>query len=206
MTEDFAISFVPAELETHAGSDIPPALADEARADLAGLGIDPAQITIARGSHGYGAEVASIVAIVVGLFLLAKPIDENLAAWVNLAGRVRRVVDSLVKKRGAVTVSEPVAVLLALDAMGARHIPLDGASLVAAHTIPVANGVIPPELLPDFRHQSDRFYILVFRAADQATYIVVMRSSGEIEEFRRLPTAGWSDYFGIGGGVGSPSV
>lgn len=74
--------------------------------------------------------------------------------------------------------------------------PLEGISLTAAHTLPVAKAVIPTELVPEFRHQPDRFYILIFRTADDVTYLVRMRSNCVIEDILRLPTGSWADYYG----------
>jgi hypothetical protein len=203
MTDEFAISYVPPELQLYGGSGIPEPIAEAARGELADLGVDPALVELTTGSHGYGAEGSSILLLLAAAFFMGKKIDESLAAWVNIAGRVRQVVDGLTKKHGEVAVSQPAAIALALDAMATRGISVDGVSLVAAHTLPVANGVIPPEMLSDFRHQSDRFYVIIFRTADQATYIVRLRSSGELEEIHRLPTTGWSEYYGLDPDPGS---
>jgi hypothetical protein len=198
MAEDFAVSYSVPELQTHYGPGIPSDVEQDAREALAPLVTDPSQLTITTGDAGYNASAVTLVLILVGIFLAGKRIDDSIAAWASIADRFRAVIDGLRKRRGEVRVSEPAAIVLALDALEVQGVPLDGIHLLAAHTLPVAKGVVPPEFVADFAHQPDRFYILIFRTAEDVTYVVRLRSNCEFEEILRLPTGDWADYYGIG--------
>lgn len=197
MTEDFAISLVSEELQVLSSKQIPSALADHVRKDLGGLGVPLSEIAIETGSAGYGAEVLTLIAIITAAFLAGKQLDEGLSAWANIGRRALKVVEELRGKYGSVALSEPVALAIALEELSSRGVPLGGMSVIASHTLPVAKGVIPPELVTEFRHQPDRFYVFVLQSEDRDSHLICMRSSGEILEVRRLPTGDWREYLGF---------
>lgn len=197
MNEDFAISVSSEQLQVLDQGVVPPDLAEKVREDLRDLGVPSSEVSLETGSTGYGSEAVTLLVVVAGIFFLGKRIDENVAAWANMGGRVRRVMDRLRKKHGSVAVSEPVALTLALEEMSDRGIPLEGIQLVASHTLPVANGSLPAESVNSFRRQPERFYVFILRTEDQDTYLLCSRSSGALEEIRRLPTGDWLEYGGI---------
>lgn len=195
ITEDFAISFASEELQLLCEHGIPDELVEDLLADFRELRELDSNVRLETGRGGYGAEILTLVVIFGAVFLSGKRIDENFAAWANMARGIGRTLARLRhKKRGAIAVSEPVALALAIEELSNREVSLDGFSILTTLTIPVAKSVVPPELVNDFRYQSDRFYLFVFRTGEGDAYVVLLRSSGEIEEVRKLPTGNWTEY------------
>lgn len=120
MAEDFAISYSVAELQIHYGPGVPDSVEEDAREALAPLVTDSNELFVTTGDAGYNASAAVLFLILGGIFLAGKRIDDNIAAWVSIAGRFRAVIDMLRKKHGEVRVSEPAAIALAPMRFGPR--------------------------------------------------------------------------------------
>jgi len=170
---------------------------EQVREDLAPLGAAPEQVRLELGSAGYGAEATTVLVTIAAIFLVAKSIEDNLEAWPRLAGRLRQVLDMLRRKHGGFSVSEPAALLLALEELKDRRFIAGKVQLVDHTVLPVFNGTIQPPLLKDFRHQPDRIYLFTFRNDEQDVIVVCLRSSGQFEFITRLPTGNYMEYFGV---------
>jgi len=176
---------------------IPPELADELLSDLEDLGVPSSEVRLEMGSAGYGAEVLTILTIVTSLLAMGPLVEENLSAWPSIGKRIARVMGRLRGKEYNVMVSEPVALALAISELSESGISVEGARLVASHVLPVRGGSISKEMITSFQRQPDRFYLFIVCTADDDTHVVIARSSGEVEEIRRLPTGSWLEYYGI---------
>ncbi len=97
---------------------VTPELEEEVRTDLSNLGVEPSRVEVSVGSCGYNAEASTIVAVVLGLLLLGREVDATLDAWIGLASKLRKVLQTLRRKHGQVNVSESAAVLLTLEVGG----------------------------------------------------------------------------------------
>lgn len=196
--EPFAISIGPREGSRFWDvSVLTPDLEDEVRADLSDLGVQRHQLKVSVGSAGYNADASTIFAVVIGILLFGREVNETLNAWTDLADKLRKVLRALRGKHGSVSVSESAAVLLTLDVLEECGFPIDDLRLVAHEVMPVENGSLPRDLVADFRHQPDRFYLFTFRSADGDTYVVCLRSSGQTEFVHRLPTGSFVDYYSL---------
>jgi len=163
-----------------------PTFAVEILEELADLNVSPGQVELVPGNAGYGADWPTIVLLIAGVFVLGKPIDENLQAWRNIGARLFKTVKKLRTKHRLVLVSQPAALVLAVRLLESRGVDVDGMKLVSGEIIPV----VYPDLR-DFRHQPHRFYVFVFRDAGADVFIVCLRSTGELE-FIQQPGREWA--------------
>lgn len=199
MSEDFVICIgsEPRMQTLRYGEGIPSDLERELLEDLSELGIDSSEIRLEMGSAGYGAEILTVLEIIGGLLAIGPLIDQSLTAWPSIGKRFVRVLTRQRGKGYGVSVSEPVALALALAEMEKRNVHVSAARLVASHILPVAGSSIPGELIGSIARQPDRYYLFVLRTENGDTYVVTARSSGDIEEIRRLPTGDFMEYAGI---------
>ncbi len=198
--EAFAISIGPREGGRFWDvSVLTPELEDEIRAELSDLGVQRHQLEVSVGSAGYNANASTILAVILGILLFGRELNETLNAWTDLAGKLRKVLRALRSKHGSVSVSESAAALLVLNVLEERGIPIDDLRLVAHEVMLVANDSLPQDLVADFRYQPDRFYLFTLRGADGDTHVVCLRSSGQTEFVYSLPTGSFADYYGLDG-------
>lgn len=173
----------------------PDALADM-RSALDELGGPSGSVSFEHGCMGYGASLETVIAVVTGLLAAGPLIEQNLRAMERIGSRVRRVLRKL-REHGSVLVSEPVALSMVMNEMQGRGISLASARLIASHVIPVANYSVPPEAIGSFRAHPERYYLFVLQDDRDDTYLVICRSTGAIEDLRRLPTGNYMEYAGI---------
>ena len=94
--------------------------------------------------------------------------------------------------------SGPAALSLVLAEMDDHEIDVHGVHLVASHVLPVVASSIPDELVNSIKRQPDRFYVFVLRTQNGDHYVVVARSSGDVEVMQRLPTGDFMEFAGVG--------
>jgi len=191
--EDFALSFVDNEVESDARSRPTSRYADEIMRELAPLS-EPKKTHLEVGSAGYGADAITVIAILAGLFLRSKDINDALDAWPELGHKLKRAVEALRAKHGRVSMSEPAALLWAVELLKERDVATDQLQVLSAVTIPVVNRSLNQKYLRDFRFQPDRFYVLTFRDGAGDAWVVTLRSTGELESIQRLPAGNWQEY------------
>jgi len=199
VSEDFVIC-VCSEERLHTVDQlqvIQPAIADELLADLEDLKVGSSDVHFEIGSMGYGAQMVTVLAVVTSILALGPLIEQNLSAWPRIGKRVARVVGRLRGKGYNVNVSEPVALALALKELEDNGTSVEGAQLLASHVLPVQGSSIPQEMIATIQRQPDRFYLFVVRTQDDDTFVFIARSSGKVEEIRRLPTGDSLEYYGI---------
>jgi len=197
--EDFAICITaePFMQAIGPGEGVPEELKDELLEDLRELGAEPSQIRLELGSAGYGAEITTVLEIIGGVLAVGPLIDQNLAAWPRIGKRLFRV---LFRQRGKgyhVSVSAPAALSLILAEMDDRGIDVRGIHLVASHVLPVAASSIPDDVIATIGRQPDRFYVFVLRTQSGDHYVVIARSSGDVEVMHRLPTGDFMEFAGV---------
>jgi hypothetical protein len=191
---------------------------------LAELGISKEQVTFENTSIGVGAEAGALALIMLAgltilaagkkLFLAGKTINENVDAWIELAKKLRNVLDKL----KADYVSQPFAAALALEEVirnnpEARRFELEGAFIdVVPNSSMDMTGLATSDGRPIqevFRYQQMRYYTFVIRAFDaarvegysanvpSAVHLICVRSTGKIEFHHVLPVRDWMRFEGF---------
>lgn len=199
MNEEFAIVFSPGDDAEFSDDEFSADFRERVVRDLADLD-DPQRIIVRQGSVGYGADTITVVAVLTGLsalFLSGKSIEENFDAWMRIGTRLQAALKRLRARVGAVSVSEPAAMALALDAVLQADEGVQLSEVSGSHTFPVRNGSLAECIQNDFAHQPDRFYVFLFRTVAGDAYVVGMRSTGQVEFLHRLPTGDWMEIFGV---------
>ena len=201
MEEAFAISFSDApDLAVDEDGEYTSAAVREILSELTELGEFAEDIKVSQGSVGYGADTTVAIVVLTGLaslFFSGKRVEENLDAWIRMGKRFWKAVERLRRRRGGVSVSEPVALALAL-AKVAESIETDTeVEILGRHCIPVQNASLKPSLEKDFAHQPDRLYVFVLRSSNGDTIVVGLRSDGRTELLHRVRTGSWLEYFGV---------
>ena len=194
MDERFVLSISGERFQTLEPGSIPSNISEGLLGDFEDLGVSSSELRLETGSAGYGAEVLTILVVVTSLLAMVPLVEENLSAWPSIGKRIARVMSRLRGKQYAVQISEPVALALALKELSEIGTAVEGAHLVASHVLPVQGSSIPKEMTANFGRQPDRFYVFIVRTADDDTYVITARSTGEVEEIRRLPTGHWPEY------------
>ena len=196
MSDDFAFCITSESLQLSGPGRMPPDALADLRSALDELGGPSDSVSFEHGCMGYGASLETVIAVVTGLLAAGPLVEQNIRAMERIGARVRRVVHKL-REHGSVLVSEPVALSMVIHEMQGRGIPLARAKLMASHVIPVANYSVPPDLVGSFRAHPERFYLFVLRDDRDDTYLVTCRSTGGIDDLRRLPTGNYMEYAGI---------
>jgi hypothetical protein len=196
--EDFAISVVSNELQAVEDGSIPGRLEAYLRADFKELAEEPVQLHLERGISGYGYSAATIILTVINTAGAAATIGQGITALVKYARGLQSGLGKLKKNEDVIRVamSEPAARSIAINTLVEQGVAEDGLTVVASHVLPVANGSLPENALRDFSRQPDRYYLFILRAGNEDTFVVCMRSSGQVEFFQRLATGAWMEYVG----------
>ena len=202
MSDDFAFCISSESLQMSYPASMRPGALEDLRKDvLDELGVTPSSVSLQSGCQGYGASMETVIAVVTGLLAVGPLVEQNIRAWERLGDRTHRAVRRL-RQHGSVRVSEPVALSMVIHELSGRGISLTRARLLASHVIPVANYSLRPAAVGDFRAHPDRYYIFILRDDKEDTYLVTCRSSGAIEDLRRLPTGNYMEYGGIQNDLG----
>jgi hypothetical protein len=203
INEPFAVAFSGVEDLSYEGDKWTRGAEDKFRGSFSEADLGAEEVQFEVGSTGYGADGLLVVGVLTGLaslFLSGKKIEENLDAWARLGRRFRKLIESLNSRWGRTSVSQPIALALALERIAAENSNVHGVSVIAAHTIPVANGSLHPKYWNEFRSQPDRVYVFLLRAVNHDTYIVGIRSDGDWQFLHRIPTGDYLEYFGVTSG------
>lgn len=160
--------------------------AAELRQDIADTVADLGPYEMTETDIGPGADWPMFLITVSALgsaFLLGKQINESLDAWVEIGRKLRRAIERLRSKHGAVRVDEDGAKVLMIEHVAARLWTMDSIELVSLQTVPIHEFSARPAGQIDSRY--DALYIAVLRVNDDYLFAVGMRSTGEIDFLHR---------------------
>jgi hypothetical protein len=159
--------------------------------DRSDLSHEGAEFTL--HGYGYGADGFAVGILLTGLatlFLSGKRIEENVDAWVRLGKRVKQALQSLRTKRISVSISEPVALSVALSRVVEDGQP--GAIRLISSTIArIRNSSLSTEALALFTEHPDRYYLFIIEA-DSRLHVVAVGAHGNITFHNVLSLEHWS--------------
>src|SRR6202022_2310763 len=123
---------------------------------------ESSDIQVSPTSYGYGGDTLAVAVILSGLstvFLLGKPIHENLDAWIKLGSRLRQFVLQTGRKYGVTLLSEPPAFAIALEAIKTRRNDMPSVTLLKNSIIRAQNRSLTAEAHKVFTIHPDRYYV-----------------------------------------------
>lgn len=179
---------------TDAGT-IPPSLVDEIRNDMEELDVSPSDIQLEIGVAGHGAQVLTILAIVSGVLALGPLIKDNLEAWPAIGRRIARAIGRLRDTRYGVMISEPAALAVALKELEDSGVSLEGAVLMTSDVLPTVPRWTDSDRARSFEKHPERYYLFIIVTEENDTYVVIERSTGEIELIKQLLTSNWLEFY-----------
>lgn len=179
---------------TDAGT-IPPSLADEIRKDMEDLDVSPSDIQLETGVAGHGAQVLTILAIVSGVLALGPLVKDNLEAWPAIGRRIARAMGRLRARRYGVMISEHAALAVALKELEDSGVSLEGAVLITSDVLPTVPRWANSDEARAFETHPERYYLFIIVTEENDTYVVIERSTGEIDLMRQLPTGNWLEFY-----------
>jgi hypothetical protein len=149
----------------------------ELRTELKGLS---SEFNLIDADAGHGADWPVVLAILGGLFFLAKPINENINAWLALAKKLGGMVERVRKKWGAARLDERGCILLALNRLMETHKgPIRSLELMG--TVQALFQVFPWKDPKRLDHHPDALYVIGFRVNDERIHILGVKSKGTVE-------------------------
>jgi hypothetical protein len=165
--------------------------------ELRKSGFQEDHLPVEETAIGRGASGLALLIALAAVFLSGKSINENLDAWIAIAGKVKGLVQRIRKKTiGPVYYSESVCFALVvsdvLDEAGDTTIP----TLRFAQVFPVRGGFLTKADEEDFKTNPVRHYLFVFEAGGHVE-IVWMKSTGEIVRRDCLPIEEYYQFHGF---------
>lgn len=137
-------------------------------------------VSLRDSDIGRGADWPVIVATLSGLFLLGKPINENVEARIGLSRKFGRLLKWVLSKCVAYRVDAAGANLLAINSiLHAEEEPISSIELAASAFIPFwTNPLRDPAGLD---HHPDGLFAKAFVVNGRRIYILGIKSNGSIE-------------------------
>lgn len=178
---------------TDAGT-IPPSLADEIRKVMEDLDVSPSDIHLKTGVAGHGAQVLTILAVVSGVLALGPLVKDNLEAWPAMGRRIARAIGRLRDRRYGVMISEPAALAVALKELEDSGVSLEGAVLMTSAVLPAVPRWTDSDRARAFEKHPERYYLFTIVTEENDTYVIIERSTGEIDLMRQLQTRRWLEF------------
>ena len=143
---------------------------------------------LSEADAGHGADWPVILATLGGLFLLGKPINENLEAWISLAKKLGAFVQRAKERWLAPRLDEDGAILIGLSRVLEIH---DKPPRSVEHVGTVASWfqVFPLKDPSRLDHHPDALYVTSFRVDDEVIYVLGVKSKGTIEFEHQFSTS-----------------
>lgn len=160
----------------HEESERPKFLADLEN-DLTEL---TSEIQMVERDIGFGADWPAVLAILSGIFLLGKPINENIDAWFSLAQKFKKVISKIKARSWQYRVDETGALLLALEEIANT----EKGNIKSIKKIDLERIELSRFPLKDPAHldqHPNSLYIQSFIVNGNTLYIIGIKSKGSIE-------------------------
>jgi hypothetical protein len=139
-----------------------------------------ADIQLRDTDIGCGTSWEVVLASLGGLFLLGKPIKDNLEAWLSLGQKFVSVLKRIATKFGAYRVDEHGATLIAVTEIANTEPSLiRSLELLTAHSIRFYELVYHESAHLD--HHPDTLYLQSYRVNGERIYVLGIKSNGKLE-------------------------
>jgi hypothetical protein len=141
---------------------------------------------------GFAADGPAILVIFGGLFLLGKPINENIEGWLNLSSRFVSFIKKISRKFGSYRIDESGASLIAIDIIIKKEkgnissIEKITSTVIPFNTFPLKNS-------KHLDQHPDNLYVQAYRINDERIYLIAVKSNGKIV-FKHEYNISWLDF------------
>lgn len=141
---------------------------------------------------GFGADWPAILAILGGLFLLGKPINENIEGWKELSNRFVSLIEKIRRKFGAYRIDENGASLIVIDKIVKKEKGrISTIEKIAMTEIPFST--FPLKDSKSLDHHPNNIYVQAYRVNDKYIYLIGIKSNGKIA-FENTFGMSWIDF------------
>jgi len=138
------------------------------------------EIQTVEADVGFGADWPAVLAILGGLFLLGKPIDENIDAWFSLAKKFKKVIDKIKARSWQYRIDDSGASLIALEKIANS----EKGKVEYIRKIEFKRIELSTFQLKDPSHldqHPNNLYIHSYIVNDSTLYVIGIKSKGTVE-------------------------
>lgn len=151
---------------------------------LADLKIDFTELTgeinTLEADVGFGADWPAVLTILGGLFLLGKPIDENIDAWFSLAKKFKKVIDKIKARSWQYRIDDSGASLIALEEIAnTEKGNVESVRKIEFKRIELST--FPLKSPTHLDQHPNNLYIQSYIVNDSTLYVIGIKSKGTVE-------------------------
>ena len=141
---------------------------------------------------GFGADWPAILVILGGLFLLGKPINENIEGWLRLSNKFVSLIKRIRRKFGPYRIDENGASLIAIDKIVKKEKGnISTIEKIATTEIPF--NTFPLKDSKRLDQHPDNIYVQAYRVNDERIYLIGIKSNGKTA-FKHKFSTSWINF------------
>lgn len=136
---------------------------------------------------GFGADWPAILAILSGIFLLGKPINENIEAWLSLSDKFKKFITTITRKSWRYRIDENGAELLAIQEI----VKKENGEIKSLKKLKSNRIEFQIHQLKNKKHldqHPNSLYVVSYHVSNSNIYVIGIKSNGKIEFVHALET------------------